>query len=218
MKNIPTLSASILAADITKLSEEVNAAVEAGVFNFHIDIMDGHFVPNISFGSDIVKALKRCSDKPLELQTHLMVTNPKEHIERLIDNGADLIAVHIESENVDINLMKHIKSSGLKTGLAINPETDENLVEQFLPFLDQVLVMGVNPGFGGQAFIPHTLNKILNINNMVKNNKISIAVDGGVSKENVHDIISRGGNVLVAGTAIFKKNIPISQAVKEFLI
>ncbi|MDR1365856.1 MAG: ribulose-phosphate 3-epimerase [Holosporales bacterium] len=212
-KNIH-LSASILAAEASRFDRDVKEVVCAGVDSLHIDIMDGRFVPCTSFPTDIVGKIRGYTD--LDLHVHLMVKNPSEYLESLTNQGANLVSFHVESLG-DVSLViERIKALRMKVGLAINPETDAKSVKNYLPRLDQVLIMGVRPGFGGQAFIPTTLDKIAAIRDMLPEDGANIAVDGGVSPMTAGDIVAKGADVLIAGTALFSTEDKIG-AVEKLL-
>ena len=197
---------SILSADFSKLGEEIIKIDQAGADMIHIDVMDGHFVPNLTLGAPIVKALRTVTKLPFDV--HLMINNPENLIDDFIAAGADIITIHIEAANHLHRLVQKVKSSGVKVAVSLNPATPLNTLEEILPELDMVLLMSVNPGFGGQSFIPATLNKIARLKEMIdaKKLKIDIQVDGGINLETAPKVIKHGANILVAGSAVYASN------------
>ena len=197
------IAPSILSADFSKLGEEVVKLHEAGADFIHIDVMDGKFVPNISFGMPIVKAIRNKTDKIFDV--HLMIDEPSKYIDEFVEAGADIITVHYEAERHIDRAIQYIKSKGVKAAVALNPGTPAMVLKDIISELDMVLIMSVNPGFGGQSFIPYTVNKIKEVKEMSMNNDdLLIQVDGGIDSTNVKEIISAGANVIVAGSAVFK--------------
>ena len=197
---------SILSADFSKLGEEIIKIDQAGADMIHIDVMDGHFVPNLTLGAPIVKALRTVTKLPFDV--HLMINNPENLIDDFIAAGADIITIHIEAANHLHRLVQKVKSSGVKVAVSLNPATPLNTLEEILPELDMVLLMSVNPGFGGQSFIPATLNKIARLKEMIdaKKLQIDIQVDGGINLETAPKVIKHGANILVAGSAVYGSN------------
>lgn len=196
------ISPSILSADFSILKEEIQKLEEADYI--HIDVMDGNFVPNLTFGPKLVKDIRKYTDKIFDV--HLMVNNPENYIDSMVDAGADIITIHYEScIHVD-RVITRIKDKGLKAGLTLVPSTNENVLQYLLDKIDLILVMSVNPGFGGQKFLYSQLDKIRNIKKMIGNRNIEIEVDGGINKETYKQVIEAGADVLVAGSYVFNSN------------
>jgi ribulose-phosphate 3-epimerase len=198
------LAPSILAADFKNLGQQVADVSLAGAQYIHLDVMDGAFVPSISFGMPVISSLRSCTDRVFDV--HMMVEDPGRYISDIKAAGADLICVHAEACTHLDRTVNQIKEAGLKAGVALNPATPLSVLDCILPELDMVLIMSVNPGFGGQKFIPYTLNKIRDLRNLCKERGLDtdIQVDGGVTCDNVRELIDAGANVFVAGSAVFK--------------
>ena len=197
------IGSSILAADFSKLTEEIKLIEQAGVDFIHCDVMDGHFVPNITFGPLIIKALRKSTN--LTLDVHLMIENPNEYIKVFKEAGSDIITVHIEALKEPQSVIQQIKKLGLKAGISINPPTSIDKIEPILGIVDMVLIMTVNPGFGGQKFISSCVPKIRKLRQKFSGD---IEVDGGINNETAMTSIRAGANMIVAGTYLFKsKNV-----------
>ena len=197
------LAPSILAADFTRLGEQVAEAEQAGADRIHVDVMDGHFVPNLSMGAAIVQSLRRVTRVPMEI--HLMITDPDLFLDEFVEAGADSFLVHWEGNANLHRTVQRIKSLGKRAGVAINPATPAAVLEEIIQDVTQVLVMTVNPGFGHQHFLPSTLRKLRRVRQMIEeiNSGCDVEVDGGIDAETAPVVVSEGANVLVAGTAIF---------------
>ena len=203
MKTRPLLIApSILAADFARLGEEVRAIDAAGADYIHIDVMDGHFVPNISFGTPIMESIRGVTAKPFDV--HLMIAPVDPYLESFAKAGADIITVHAEAGPHLDRSLQAIRAMGKKAGVSLNPATPASVLKHVMDRLDLILVMSVNPGFGGQSFIPAMLEKISEVRDMVGGRNIDIEVDGGITRHNAGEVVLAGANVLVAGSAIFK--------------
>lgn len=211
---LPILAPSILAADYTKLGEEIETCTKAGIRWIHCDIMDGHFVPNISYGPTIVEAVGRATDSFLDV--HLMIENPDEYVQPFVDAGADQLTVHQEACPHLHRTIQNIKQHDILAGVAVNPATSLESIQPILEYVDLVLIMSVNPGFGGQAFIENTYRRLQTMRSIREKEQYNflIEVDGGVGPDNIEKICRAGADVLVAGSSVFKsKNIP--ERIKE---
>ena len=209
------LAPSILAADFARLGEQVAEAQRGGADRIHIDVMDGHFVPNIAIGAPIVQSLRRAT--PLPFETHFMISDPDFFLDEFSEAGSDSFLVHWEGNNNLHRTLQHIKVLGKSAGVAINPATPAAVLEEILSDVDQVLVMTVNPGFGHQHFLPSTLPKIRRVSQMIKQMKpdCELAVDGGIDDATAPLVVAAGANVLVAGSSIFATNQGVEAAMES---
>ncbi|UCH43976.1 MAG: ribulose-phosphate 3-epimerase [Nitrospiraceae bacterium] len=200
------LSPSILSADFSRLGEEVIAAEKAGADYIHVDVMDGHFVPNITIGPLVVKAVKKAVSIPLDV--HLMIEDPDKYIKEFADSGADIITVHQEASVHLHRSIQNIRECGVRAAVSINPATPVSQIELILPDIDMVLLMSVNPGFGGQKFIPQVLPKIRELKKTISDKKydVEIEVDGGVTIDNVAEVVGAGADIIVMGSAFYNSD------------
>jgi ribulose-phosphate 3-epimerase len=212
LTDVVKLAPSILAADFARLGEEVAEADQAGADRIHVDVMDGHFVPNLSMGAQIVQSLRRMTRLPMEI--HLMISDPDFFLDGFVEAGSDSFVVHWEGNANLHRTVQRIKSLGKRAGVAINPATPAAVLEEILQDVEQVLIMTVNPGFGHQHFLPTTLQKIRRVRQMIEQTKFGceVAVDGGIDAETAPLAVAAGANVLVAGTAIFDEGEDVSKA------
>lgn len=210
------LAPSILSADFSKLLEDVKIVETAGAQILHMDVMDGHFVPNISYGAPVIKSLAGKTKLPFDI--HLMIENPDLYIKDFITENTEIVTVHQEASPHLHRTIQLIKSMGVKAGVSLNPSTPESSLEYVFEDLDYLLVMSVNPGFGGQKFIPSALDKIERIAELKekRNKNLIIAVDGGINLDNINSVVDAGANLIVAGSSIFGAP-DISARVKDFL-
>lgn len=198
------IAPSILSADFANLGRDILKTVEAGADWIHIDVMDGSFVPNISFGLPVIKAIRPLTDKLFDV--HLMIVNPSSFIDDFADAGADLINFHYEAEIHVDRAVEKIRARGLKAGITLNPATPVSVLQNILPKLDMVLIMSVNPGFGGQSFIPYTLDKVRELRTMAEklNPELLIEIDGGMTTDTIRSAVDAGVDVVVAGSAVYR--------------
>ena len=210
------IAPSILSADFTNLGRDIDIVTKSGAHAIHVDVMDGHFVPNITIGPIVVNSIKNIARIPLDV--HLMIENPDRYIHSFIKAGADRLSVHVEACPHLHRTISIIKSSGVKAGVALNPATPLGQLVEILPMVDFVLVMSVNPGFGGQLFIRESLDKIKRLYNVIRtrNLKAVIAVDGGINLKNAPELVKAGARILVAGSTVFKAQDP-SKAVQTLI-
>ncbi len=213
------IAPSILSADFMRLGEEIKAAEAAGIDLFHIDIMDGHFVPNITIGPSIVEAINKITDVPLDV--HLMIEEPDKYVKDFINAGADYLAVHIEASVHAHRTVQYIKENGAKAGISLNPATPVCSLDHVLQDLDFVVLMSVNPGFGGQNFIPQSMDKIKALKKVIRDRGLStlIEVDGGVKPENARQVAEAGADMLVMGSAFFSSGnyVSLTKKLREIL-
>ncbi|MBN2075648.1 MAG: ribulose-phosphate 3-epimerase [Dehalococcoidales bacterium] len=209
------IAPSILSADFARLGEQVAAATEAGADYIHVDVMDGHFVPNITLGPAIVKAIRPHTDLPLDV--HLMIERPPDYIRQFANAGADILTVHVEACPHIHRTIQAIKEAGVKAGASVNPGTSISRLDDILSYLDLVLIMTVNPGFGGQAFIESTLEKITAMRKKLDEKRLNteLEVDGGINVNIAPKVVKAGADVLVAGAAVFSSNQPIKDAIQK---
>jgi ribulose-phosphate 3-epimerase len=212
--HVVKLAPSILAADFARLGEQVAEAERAGADRIHVDVMDGHFVPNIAIGAPIVQSLRRVTKLPIE--THLMISDPDSFLDEFVEAGSDSFLVHWEGNNNLHRTVQRIKHLGKRAGVAINPATPAAMLEEILPELDQVLIMTVNPGFGHQHFLRSTLSKIRRVARMIEqvNAGCALEVDGGIDEATAPLAVEAGANVIVAGTSIFGTNKKVADAME----
>lgn len=200
------ISPSVLAADLSNLASEVASIEVAGADMVHLDVMDGHFVPNISFGLPVIQSLRGKSNMIFDV--HLMISDPEKYASRFIDAGADILTFHIEATNQPIDLLNEIREQGVMAAISVKPGTPIEEVYPYLEYCDMVLVMTVEPGFGGQKLIPETIEKVRKLKAEIENRGLSveIQVDGGINESNANELIEAGASILVAGSSVFGKN------------
>jgi ribulose-phosphate 3-epimerase len=210
------IAPSILSADFARLAEEIRAVEEGGAALLHVDVMDGHFVPNITIGLPVVRSLRKATSLPLD--THLMIAEPGRYAVQFVEAAADMVSVHVEADDHMQRTLTAIREAGAKAGVAINPATPLVMLEEALTYADFVLLMSVNPGFGGQKFVPTSIDKLRRLRRMIDDRglKTRIEIDGGVDEENVAKVVEAGAEILVAGSAIYGKNDPTA-AVRELI-
>jgi ribulose-phosphate 3-epimerase len=210
------IAPSILSADFSRLAEEIRAIEEGGATVLHVDVMDGHFVPNITIGLPVVKSLRKATE--MTIDTHLMISEPGRYAVEFVKAGANMVSVHVEAD-VHLNrTLVAIREAGGQAGIAINPATPLTALEEALPYADFVLLMSVNPGFGGQKFVPTSMDKLRRLRRMIDERglKTRIEIDGGVDADNISDIVEAGAEIIVAGSAVFGGGQP-TEAVKTLI-
>lgn len=210
MSKTKKIAPSILSADFVNLERDIKMLEEAGADLLHIDVMDGHFVPNLTMGPPILKSIKRVTTLPCDV--HLMIENPGQYIDDYCDAGADYLTVHVEAATHLHRALQHIRSRGVKAGVSLNPHTPLSSIEEVLDNVDMILIMSVNPGFGGQSFIPNTLDKLHRLKQLLLKRDlehIEIEVDGGVKLGNIAEIAKAGADIFVSGSGIFKAPDPV---------
>jgi len=208
------IAPSILSADFSRLGEEIAAVERGGADILHVDVMDGHFVPNITIGLPVVRSLASATKLPLD--THLMISEPGRYAAEFVSAGASMVSVHVEADPHLHRTLMSIKSAGAQAGVVLNPSTPVSAVEEALQFADYVLVMSVNPGFGGQKFIPESIQKVRRLRQMITDRQLNvrIEIDGGIDRKNIETVVEAGAEIIVAGSAIFGTESP-EEAVKE---
>jgi ribulose-phosphate 3-epimerase len=210
------IAPSILSADFTRLADEIAAVEAGGATVLHVDVMDGHFVPNITIGLPVVKSLRKATK--LTIDTHLMIEQPSRYAVKFVEAGADMVSVHVEA---DVHLQRTlvaIREAGAKAGIAINPGTSLSSLEEALPYADFVLLMSVNPGFGGQSFIPTSIDKLRRLKRMIDDRGLEtrIEIDGGIDAGNIAEIVESGAEIIVAGSAVYGRG-NATESVRELI-
>jgi ribulose-phosphate 3-epimerase len=202
------IAPSILSADFSRLSEEIEAVERGGATILHVDVMDGHFVPNLTVGLPVVKSISRSTRLPID--AHLMISEPGRYAEQFVEAGAKMVSVHVEADAHLHRTLSSIKAAGAQAGVVLNPATPIESLTESLPFADYVLVMSVNPGFGGQRFIATSVDKVRRLRRMIEDRKLDtrIEIDGGIDKENIATVVAAGAEIIVAGSAIFGSQDP----------
>lgn len=208
------LAPSILSADFTRLAEEIKAVQDGGATVLHVDVMDGRFVPNITIGLPVVESIRKITE--MTIDTHLMIVEPSRYAVDFVSAGADMVSVHVEADVHLQRTLTAIREAGGQAGVAVNPGTPLNLLDELLPYTDFVLVMSVNPGFGGQSFIPTMLDKVRALKATIRerNLDVRIEIDGGVDSENIAEVVGAGAEIVVAGSAVYGGGTPVESAKK----
>ena len=207
------IAPSILSADFSNLSNEIKKCEKAGVKILHIDVMDGHFVPNITIGPAVVESIRKSTG--MILDTHLMITDPEKYVEQFAKAGSDWITFHIEAVKNPLELIKKIRLLNIKVGISLNPSTPVSAIEKYLKEVDLILVMSVVPGFGGQGFIPSVLKKISELKRINKNKKVKVSVDGGINFDTISDVSKYGADIVVAGNSVFRSGLGVGRSIKK---
>jgi ribulose-phosphate 3-epimerase len=209
------IAPSILSADFARLAGEIESVERGGADLLHLDVMDGHFVPNMTIGPPVVASIRKCTKLPLDV--HLMIEEPGRYVDEFISAGANWISVHVEADAHLNRTIQHIRSQGVRAGVALNPATPPGALDEVIPDVDYILVMSVNPGFGGQKFISSALQKIRKLREKftLNNHRARLEIDGGVDTGNLGEILAAGADMIVAGSAIFKSGKAPSEAVRE---
>ncbi len=214
--DIKLIAPSILSADFSKLGEEIKLVEEAGADIIHIDVMDGRYVPNITFGMPVIKSIRKITELPFD--AHLMIVEPEKYVPEFIDAGCNMISFHMDACIHSQRLVEYIKSRGVKAGIAVNPAEPIHMLEEIIHYIDYVLIMSVNPGFGGQKFIPETLNKVKKLKRLMEETgrtDVLIEIDGGINDRTIVEASMAGVNIFVAGSSIFKSENP-AETIKRF--
>lgn len=210
------IAPSILSADFARLAEAIDAVEAGGATVLHVDVMDGHFVPNITIGLPVVKSLRKATS--MTIDTHLMISEPGRYAVEFVNAGADMVSIHVEADDHINRTLTSIREAGAKAGIAINPGTPLGTLEEALPYADFVLLMSVNPGFGGQKFVPTSIDKLRRLRRMIDGRglKVRIEIDGGIDANNIADVCEAGAEIIVAGSAVYGGGRP-TEAVKELI-
>jgi len=210
------IAPSILSADFARLAEAIDAVEAGGATVLHVDVMDGHFVPNITIGLPVVKSLRKATS--MTIDTHLMISEPGRYAVEFVNAGADMVSIHVEADDHINRTLTSIREAGAKAGIAINPGTPLGTLEEALPYADFILLMSVNPGFGGQKFVPTSIDKLRRLRRMIDGRglKVRIEIDGGIDANNIAEVCEAGAEIIVAGSAVYGGGRP-TEAVKELI-
>lgn len=210
------IAPSILSADFTRLGDEIRAVRAGGAKVLHVDVMDGQFVPNITIGLPVVRSIRKSTD--MTIDTHLMIENPGQYAAKFAEVGADMVSIHVEADRHLHRTLRSIRDAGAKAGVAVNPATPLVALEEALPYADFILLMSVNPGFGGQSFIPTSVEKLRRLRRMIDDRRLetAIEIDGGIDAENIATVVESGAEIIVAGSAVFGGGEP-EAAVKNLI-
>jgi ribulose-phosphate 3-epimerase len=215
LEQVIEIAPSILAADFANLAREIAGVESAGAHAIHLDVMDGHFVPNITVGLPVVKSIRKITNLPLD--AHLMIDNPERFLDEFIQAGVNWLSVHVEADKHLDRTLHYVRENGVRAGVAINPGTSLSTLDEVLALADYVLIMTVNPGFGGQKFIPSMIKKISRLKEIIVSNnyRARIEVDGGIDTSNLHEVLAAGAEMIVSGSAIFSAQKDASEVVRE---